>query len=180
MQLPVAFRSLSRLSSAPGAKASVLRPFWLDLLAYTLAYVYAAFSFFSWFSCIPSLKGMLSAHRFFFPFDLWFRSVFGFQGAVIYNNLAMPFATHFVLRSCALSHYCFFARCFCKLACNHHCSMQHRSLLPTMSGIRLFSRAVSGTVPSAAVGLTVVFGMGTGVSRPRIDTGQWRWRDSNS
>ena len=41
-----------------------------------------------------------------------------------------------------------------------------------MSGIRLFSRAVSGTVPSAAVGLTVVFGMGTGVSRPRIDTGQ--------
>ena len=91
LQLPKAFRSLSRLSSAPGAKASVLRPFWLDLLAYTLAYVYAAFSFFSWFSCIPSLKGMLSAHRFFFPFDLWFRSVFGFQGSLfLYNNPGLP------------------------------------------------------------------------------------------
>ena len=49
-----------------------------------------------------------------------------------------------------------------------------------LSGIHLFSRAVSSTVPSAAYGLTVVFGMGTGVSRKRIDTGQWRWRDSNS
>ena len=31
LQLPAAFRSLSRLSSAPGAKASVLRPCRLDL-----------------------------------------------------------------------------------------------------------------------------------------------------
>ena len=42
----------------------------------------------------------------------------------------------------------------------------------TMSGIRLVSRAVSSKVPSAAYGLTVVFGMGTGVSHTRIDTGQ--------
>ena len=53
-------------------------------------------------------------------------------------------------------------------------------VIPTMSGIRLVSRAVSSKVPSAAYGLTVVFGMGTGVSHTRIDTGQWRWRDSNS
>ena len=42
-----------------------------------------------------------------------------------------------------------------------------------LSGILLFSRAVSSTVPSAASGLTVVFGMGTGVSRRRIDTGHF-------
>ena len=44
--------------------------------------------------------------------------------------------------------------------------------IKTMSGIHLFSRAVSSKVPSAAYGLTVVFGMGTGVSHTRIDTGQ--------
>ena len=47
-------------------------------------------------------------------------------------------------------------------------------------GIHLFSHIVSNVVPSAACGLTVVFEMGTGVSRTRIDTEQWRWRDSNS
>ena len=42
-----------------------------------------------------------------------------------------------------------------------------------LSGILLFSRAVSSTVPSAVYALTVVFGMGTGVSHIRIDTGQF-------
>ena len=37
-------------------------------------------------------------------------------------------------------------------------------------GIHLLSRAVSSKVPSAAYGLTIVFGMGTGVSHKRIDT----------
>ena len=38
------------------------------------------------------------------------------------------------------------------------------------SGAHLFSRVVSNKVPSAVQGLTVVFGMGTGVSPARIDT----------
>ena len=37
-------------------------------------------------------------------------------------------------------------------------------------GIHLLSRAVSSKVPSAVHGLTIVFGMGTGVSHERIDT----------
>ena len=37
-------------------------------------------------------------------------------------------------------------------------------------GSRLFSHTVSSAVPSAAYGLTGVFGMGTGVSRKRITT----------
>ncbi len=39
------------------------------------------------------------------------------------------------------------------------------------SGGLLLSRAVSSTVPSAGGGLTIVFGMGTGVSPFRIATG---------
>ena len=38
------------------------------------------------------------------------------------------------------------------------------------SGIHLLSRAVSSKVPSAVCVLTIVFGMGTGVSHRRIDT----------
>ena len=39
------------------------------------------------------------------------------------------------------------------------------------SGIHLLSHAVSSIVSSAAQVLTIVFGMGTGVSPKRIDTG---------
>ena len=39
------------------------------------------------------------------------------------------------------------------------------------SGSHLLSHTVSSAVSSAAYGLTVVFGMGTGVSRKRITTG---------
>ena len=38
-------------------------------------------------------------------------------------------------------------------------------------GIHLLSHAVTSIVPSAAYVLTIVFGMGTGVSHKRIDTG---------
>ena len=44
------------------------------------------------------------------------------------------------------------------------------SYKPIESGIHLVSHAVSSIVPSAAYVLTVVFGMGTGVSHKRIDT----------
>ena len=44
------------------------------------------------------------------------------------------------------------------------------SYIPIWSGIHLLSHTVSSAVPSAACVLTVVFGMGTGVSHKRIDT----------
>ena len=44
------------------------------------------------------------------------------------------------------------------------------SYTPKAPGIHLSSHTVSSIVFSAAYGLTVVFGMGTGVSRKRIDT----------
>ena len=44
------------------------------------------------------------------------------------------------------------------------------SYKPIESGIHLLSHAVSSIVPSAAYVLTVVFGMGTGVSPKRIAT----------
>ena len=46
------------------------------------------------------------------------------------------------------------------------------SYTPISSGDHLLSHTVSSAVSSAAYGLTVVFGMGTGVSRKRITTGQ--------
>ena len=45
------------------------------------------------------------------------------------------------------------------------------SYKPIESGIHLLSHAVSSIVPSAGQVLTIVFGMGTGVSPKRIDTG---------
>ena len=44
------------------------------------------------------------------------------------------------------------------------------SYKPIESGIHLLSHAVSSIVPSAAQVLTIVFGMGTGVSPERIAT----------
>ena len=44
------------------------------------------------------------------------------------------------------------------------------SYTPMDPGIHLLSHIVSNIVPSAAYVLTVVFGMGTGVSHKRIDT----------
>ena len=44
------------------------------------------------------------------------------------------------------------------------------SIFQMESGTHLLSHAVSSIVPSAAYVLTVVFGMGTGVSHKRIDT----------
>ena len=45
------------------------------------------------------------------------------------------------------------------------------SIFQIESGTHLLSHAVSSIVPSAAYVLTVVFGMGTGVSHKRIGTG---------
>ena len=48
------------------------------------------------------------------------------------------------------------------------------SYTPMNSGDHLLSHIVSNIVPSAALGLTIVFGMGTGVSPRRIVTGNVR------
>ena len=45
------------------------------------------------------------------------------------------------------------------------------SYKPFESGSHLLSHAVSSIVPSAVWGLTIVFGMGTGVTPRRIATG---------
>ena len=50
------------------------------------------------------------------------------------------------------------------------------SIFQIESGTHLLSHAVSSIVPSAAYVLTVVFGMGTGVSHKRIGTGNFRFQ----
>ena len=47
------------------------------------------------------------------------------------------------------------------------------SLINFQAGNHLLSHTVSSAVPSAAYVLTIVFGMGTGVSRKRIATGKY-------
>ena len=42
--------------------------------------------------------------------------------------------------------------------------------LPCKQGVKSSNLSVSSAVPSAVCGLTIVFGMGTGVSRRRIAT----------
>ena len=51
------------------------------------------------------------------------------------------------------------------------------SYKPSAPGIHLSSHTVSSIVLSAAYGLTIVFGMGTGVSPKRIDTGKFEVSD---
>ena len=51
------------------------------------------------------------------------------------------------------------------------------SYKPSVPGIHLSSHTVSSIVLSAAYGLTIVFGMETGVSHKRIDTGKFEVSD---
>ena len=51
--------------------------------------------------------------------------------------------------------------------------IRHHSMLLCKSGGHLLSHIVSNIVPSAAYVLTIVFGMGTGVSHKRITTGNF-------
>ena len=126
--LPAAFRSLSRLSSAPGAKASALCPFCLTSgpRAFT-----------------PAPCPEASGHGFFVSACCFFISRMSRRvvPAAWRGGLCMKFSRYS-------------SRPF---------SFQ--------SGSRLLSRAVSSTVSSAARALTVVFGMGTGVSPGRIAAG---------
>ena len=63
--------------------------------------------------------------------------------------------------------------CWCRLHGPDHAVLSHQAppVFFFWSGAHLLSHIVSNAVPSAACVLTVVFGMGTGVSHKRIDTG---------
>ena len=141
MLLPTAFRSLSRLSSALSAKASVLRPFLLDLTissSVNRSLVLSNFRF-SCFLAVYFHKLHLGCLKLFFRYlRFLFGSIFGFQ--------------------CSLFMYVFiYVKGFRLITFLRSCG-------------HLLSRAVSSEVPSAVWVLTVVFGMGTGVSPTRIDT----------
>ena len=62
--------------------------------------------------------------------------------------------------------------CWCRLHGSDHAVLSHQAppVFFFWSGAHLLSHAVSSAVPSAAWVLTVVFGMGTGVSPKRIGT----------
>ena len=62
----------------------------------------------------------------------------------------------------------FLSRSFCSLMADE---MHPTLLFQKVPGSHLLSHAVASIVSSAAYGLTIVFGMGTGVSHTRITTG---------
>ena len=149
--LPAAFRSLSRLSSALSAKASALCPSLFDLFVffrhialwrgpYSLILTVSRDSLFL-------MSFLLSDNRCFLysmQFSRYILTVLfpsGCLTATAQENL--PFSV--LLRPDKLSHF----------------------LQP---GSHLLSHTVSSAVPSAALVLTFVFGMGTGVSPKRIAT----------
>ena len=149
--LPAAFRSLSRLSSAPSAKASAPRPFQLDPGRRPLAWGPAAsLSFLLWFSlsfpfrsggppAFPGLGCLCLGIRF---------SRYGFAGspAVGLSGLEPPTSRLSGVRSNRLSYKPFSypaAACF-------------PGRRPVSSAVRV---------------LTFVFGTGTGVSPGRVTTG---------
>ena len=108
MQLPAAFRSLSRLSSAPSARASALRPFLLNLLIFDLRFsggLAIALAFLQFFDallsarispCVPQGVSIalvfrclstnpLQGFRSLRPLSDWcphVASLFGFQGVI--------------------------------------------------------------------------------------------------
>ena len=141
--LPEAYRSLSRLSSALSAKASTLRSYSLDQPCIALhdRQVFTCFSF-----------SMDDFHR---P---WPRMSFLCKYSYLLRiNVCMQFSRY-------MFHPGLSALLAKRLFNKHGC-------LLNKSGSHLLSHAVSSIVPSAARVLTIVFGMGTGVSPGRIATG---------
>ena len=94
-----------------------------------------------------------------FVSDIYFgSSVFGFQGTFITTIIAICSLLSWRLRDSNSR----------PPACK--AGALPAELSPHKSGSHLLSHAVSSIVPSAAYGLTIVFEMGTGVSRKRIAT----------
>ena len=157
LHLPAAFRSLSRLSSAPGARASALCSFLLNRPA---AIALAAFLSF-----------------FFLPLLDFSVCLMSFQESDIFLSDRSRFSLLHLYEVFKVQPR---PPLFCRPPQHpHHCSP--RILRPPVkrtpslfflfcSGSHLLSRAVAGTVSSAVRGLTFVFGMCTGVSPGRIAT----------
>ncbi len=154
--LPAAFRSLPRLSSALSAKASALRPFLLDLSPpHSVAAVLP-----------PPAHGCAGgAFSYFFISDvLMFQ---GFSLLVLYGVFKVHGLGAFAPRRLPAG------RSSIRIISR---TLRPRAvpavflLLFYNAGSRLLSHAVPSIVSSAACVLTIVFGMGTGVSRRRIAT----------
>ena len=204
VRLPAAFRSLSRPSSAPSAKAFTLRSFSLDLAASMLAYIDTShfiafldlskhFSYRLRFLSRARCAGNLFPRCVRDPSESFDASILvsifclripqplskglrllrkiismlricGFQGTsrLLRRFLAAcPQLQEFLSGSSCMK--------FC-LRQNGCFSMLAAELLAEKNkpGGHLLSRTVSSAVPSADRVLTVVFGMGTGVSPGRI------------
>lgn len=176
--LPEAYRSLSRLSSALSAKASALRSFLLglsDIIALISDGLLVCC--FSTSLLLQRLVSSLSLRLTYFQMFY----ICSFQGTFFFltDMFYQPFKhkTSFMLKSlvkpviitafprCIRLHLFFGAVLFSQ-ALSSLCLFQ-------VSGSHLLSHAVSSIVSSAASVLTVVFGMGTGVSPKRIATGNF-------
>ena len=70
-------------------------------------------------------------------------------------------------------HHCFATLRKVRLFSNLRLRFRSSSLRKQCGGIHLLSHTVSSIVPSADRVLTIVFGMGTGVSPGRIDTAKF-------
>ena len=151
--LPAAFRSLSRPSSAPSARASALRPFCLTA-PHTHSVACAGFFRNFRFSLVLYLFGYLSVSSMSLPIR---------QLSLTHSFFGIQFSRYFLRKLYAsdpssgirtpsrdlLKTYCFYRK----------------------SGSHLPSRETSLQVFSAVWVFTVVFGMGTGVAPLRIATG---------
>ena len=177
--LPEAFRSLSRLSSALSAKASTLRPYyfnrsrndrisWFSVSSLMYSVTSAGFVFFHFPISLLTMKFEFLWCLDSFPF-LKMNSililVWSFQGTSVFQKQYPVSAT--LLVSDRPYHIRTFSFC-------SYIRSSIRSFI--RSGSHLSSRAVSSQVLSAASVLTIVFGMGTGVTPTRIATGIWSFK----
>ena len=154
MLLPAAFRSLSRLSSALSAKASALRPFLLNLFffaspLYSVTRERLLLFLIVFLRCCAFRTALGCLFSLIDSFNIRFsRYGTGLSSCPVgLSGLEPPTSRLSGVRSNRLSYK------------------------PKFPGSRLLSHIVSNTVPSAVWGLTIVFGMGTGVSPRRITTG---------
>ena len=150
--LPAAFRSLSRPSSAPSARASALRPFCLTA-PHTHSVACAGFFRNFRFSLVLYLFGYLSVSSMSLPIR---------QLSLTHSFFGIQFSRYFLRKPFASDP-------------SSGIRTPSRDLLKTYfyrkSGSHLPSRETSLQVFSAVWVFTVVFGMGTGVAPLRIATG---------
>ena len=176
VRLPGAFRSLSRPSSAPSAKASALRSSSLDQSVSFDLFVLRFLAFYArtLLRSFPYVRRSFPAVMIFCylndnaSIDVLRRSFLLLRLPILRVHKFPPFG----FRSCsARLSYMRFSRCVgtCVSLPFRPSTVEHFFFC---SGGHLLSHAVSSIVPSAAQIFTVVFGMGTGVASARIATRQ--------